>query len=217
MPSYKTKLETIQVDDISLDVVSLLDKNQFYDPDGAAEKLGISDSMWPISGLIWPSGLVLAKVVNELDTSDLSILELGCGIGIASLVAAYKKADITASDFHPIVQTLLIKNAKNNNLSNVKYIHGDWNYPISSNGKFDLIIGSDLLYERDCHDTISVYIDCHLARNGKVILIDPGRRKAGKIKKAMEKLGFKYEVVRLSSAAEEKSNGYFNQYIFQKD
>ena len=115
MSFYQTKRETIAINGISLNIVSLADKNQFYDPDKKAEKLGISDSMWPISGLVWPSGLVLARVVSQLNLANQSVLEVGCGIGIASLIAAYKDADITASDYHPLVETLLFKNAEDNN------------------------------------------------------------------------------------------------------
>lgn len=213
MSKYKTKLETIQIGNISLEIISLLDKQQFDDPGGEAEKLGISDSMWPISGLIWPSGLVLAKIVNDLDIANISILEVGCGIGLASLVAAHKNADITASDYHPIVQTFLLTNAKSNSL-NIKYVHCDWNHPIKNQEKFDLIIGSDLLYERGCHELLSSFINGRLAPKGKVILIDPGRMQARKIIAEMESLGFSHEVIRLDAEGKEKNKGYFAQYTF---
>ena len=216
MPPYETKLETISIDSISLNIASLANRHQFFDPDKEAEKLGISDSMWPISGLIWPSGIVLARVINRLDLTKLSVLEVGCGIGLASLIAARKNVDITASDFHPLVKTLLFQNAKENNLDDVKYIHGNWHHPISNHGKFDLIIGSDLLYETSNIEILSVYINCHLALEGRVILVDPGRHKAGKIKRAMESLGFQYETTKLDNQGNTKKNGYFTQYIFQK-
>jgi predicted nicotinamide N-methyase len=172
--------------------------------------------MWPISGLVWPSGLVLARVVSQLNLTNMSVLEVGCGIGIASLIAAYKDADITASDYHPLVETLLFKNAEENDIHSIKYIHGNWNYPISNHGKFDLIIGSDLLYEKAYCELLSVYINCHLAAKGKVMLIDPGRRKAGKIKKSMEDLGFQYKAIKVDEEGKVKKNGNFTQYIFQK-
>ncbi len=217
MPPYETKLETISIDNISLNIVSLADKRQFCDPDREAEKLGITDSMWPISGLVWPSGVVLARVINRLNLKNLSVLEVGCGIGVASLIAAHKNLDITASDYHPLVKILLVKNAKENSLDEVKYIHGNWHHPISNHGKFDLIIGSDLLYETGNAEILSVYINCHLALEGRVILVDPGRRKAGKIKRTMELLGFQYETIKLDEQGDVKKNGYFTQYTFKKN
>ncbi|SMF14216.1 Predicted methyltransferase [Alteromonadaceae bacterium Bs31] len=217
MSSYQTKCESIVIGDSSFEITSLKDKCQFHDPDNTAEKLGISDNMWPISGLIWPSALVLAKLVQALELKGLRILEVGCGIGIASIVAASKKADITASDFHPITETLLNNNVEANKLKPIKYITGDWNYPVSTNGKFDLIIGSDLLYEREHVELLSRYIDCHMNERGKFLLIDPGRRTARKIKRAMEKLGFSNQTTRLSHEAVWKKNGYFTQYLFSRE
>ena len=217
MSDYQTKYETVTIADISLEVISLKDKNQFYDPDKKAEKLGISSNLWPISGLIWPSGRVLAKIINKLDLSEVRVLEVGCGIGIASLVAAYKQADISASDFHPLVPTFLEKNTKANRLNKINFFHGDWNYPTSTNGKFDLIIGSDLLYGINHYEILSQYIDCHLSPIGKVVLIDPGRSTAGKIKKSMQQLGYSYHIVKLNYEGMEEKGGYFTQYTFYRE
>lgn len=216
MHPYKTKLEIISIDGKSLRITSLADKHQFYDPNKEAEKLGITDSMWPISGLVWPSGLVLANVISQLDLANLKVLEVGCGIGIASLIAAKNDVDITASDYHPIVKSLLFKNAKDNNIDNIKYTHANWNHPISNLGKFDLIIGSDLLYEVGLAEILSIYIDCHLGLGGQVILIDPGRRASGKIRHSMEAVGFQYQTVKLDAAGNMKRSGRFTQYTFKK-
>jgi len=216
MTGYQTKLESYTFSNTSLDILSLKDKTQFYDPDKEAEKLGISSTLWPISGLIWPAGVVLAKIVNEMDLNQLRILEVGCGIGIASLVAAHKKADITASDYHPITETLLKNNIEGNNLNPVKYLFADWNHPITNAGYFDLIIGSDLLYETQYSDILSRFIDCHLNPKGQVILIDPGRRTAKKIKKAMDDYGFEITVDKVNAEGEIKKGGYFTKYVFKR-
>jgi predicted nicotinamide N-methyase len=64
---------------------SLLDKQQFFDPDGAALALGISSAFWSLFGLLWPSG---SKLAERLATRPVSvqerILELGCGLALAS-------------------------------------------------------------------------------------------------------------------------------------
>ena len=49
------------------------------------------------------------------------------------------------------------------------------------------------------------------------MLIDPGRRKAGKIKKSMESLGFQYQAIKIDEEGKEKKNGNFTQYTFQKN
>lgn len=217
MDSYITKLETVTIENNSFEILSLKDKKQFYDPDEEAAELGISCSMWPISGLIWPSGLVLAKIIDSLETENKRILEVGCGIAIASFVAAAKNADITASDYHPLVETLLEANADANKIDGLKYVNGDWRKPISNIGRFDLIIGSDLLYEKEHANLLAIFIDCHLNENGKAIIIDPGRRAAKKIRGAMKKLGYTCTQESINKDGVLQKGGKFDKYVFGRD
>ena len=61
MPGYLTKHESIAVDGVApLLIRSLLDRQQYADPQGLAERLGISSAAWPLFGLLWPSGRHLA-------------------------------------------------------------------------------------------------------------------------------------------------------------
>lgn len=216
MNHYETKTETIAIADISFEITSLKDKTQFYDPEGQAESLGISSAMWPIFGLVWPSSIVLAKIINNFDLDNKRILEVGCGIAVASIVASSKNADITASDYHPLTKTLLTENINANNLTSIKYFHGDWRYPITTEGKFDLIIGSDLLYEVLHAKQLATFINCHLTENGLVILVDPGRRTAKKIKKCMTVLGFDCCLESINREGIAQKDGYFKKYRFNR-
>lgn len=213
---YQTKTQVIEIADCPLEIISLKDKNQFYDPEGQAKSLGISSAMWPISGLIWPSGVVLAKLINEVDLEGKRVLEVGCGIGIASIFAASKDADVTASDYHPLVKKLLNNNAKVNGIDSIKYFHGDWRHPITNEGKFDLIIGSDLLYETFHAEQLAVFIDSHLTKCGIVILVDPGRKPAKRIRKSMAALGFACIVDRIDRHGDHKKEGVFRKYHFSR-
>ena len=213
---YLTKQETICVDGVVFHVKSLLDRNQFYDPEGAAERLGISSALWPISGMLWPAGIVLARVVSRMAMNNLRVLEVGCGIGLASMVAASKKADITASDYHPITQQFLRENTALNDLDRIAYFHGNWHKPITRRGVFDLIIGSDLLYERGNLDILATFINCHLSKSGKVILIDPKRRHGGKFVKLMAAIQFDCRCEVMSLESGDESDRGFRCYTFTR-
>ncbi len=188
MDTYSTKQESTFIDGVEFKIKSLKDRTQFYDPEGIAESRGISSAMWPISGLLWPSSVLLARIVNQLALENLKILEVGCGLALASLVASFRGANITASDFHPLTESFLTDNIALNHLSHIKYFHGDWCKPITNKGQFDLIIGSDLLYDQASPPLLAQFINCHLAKNGRVILIDPGRKLANKFIKIMASL-----------------------------
>mgnify|MGYP006895946767 CR=1 FL=1 len=59
---YLTKQESIAIQGVpNLLIRSLLDKQQFYDPEDAALALGISSAFWSLFGLLWPSGSRLAE------------------------------------------------------------------------------------------------------------------------------------------------------------
>jgi hypothetical protein len=64
MPGYLLKHEIIEViGAAALNIRSLLDRQQYADPVGAAQGLGISSAAWPLFGLVWPSGLHLAAAM----------------------------------------------------------------------------------------------------------------------------------------------------------
>ena len=61
MSDYQTKNEQVSVPGVAdLAIRSLLDREQFDDPLGVAERMGISSATWPLFGLLWPSGALLA-------------------------------------------------------------------------------------------------------------------------------------------------------------
>jgi predicted nicotinamide N-methyase len=73
------------------------------------------------------------------------LLELGCGLGLPSLVAAARGARVTAVDWAEDAIVLLRRNAERNGLALVAEVH-DWRQPLA--GTFDLAIAADVVYER---------------------------------------------------------------------
>ena len=169
---------------------TLRDKQQFHDPQGLAEKLGISSASWPIFGVVWPSGLVLAHFMLDYDTGNKRILEIGCGIGLTSLLLNKRDADITATDNHPEVEDFLLRNAALNKGRSISFERTDWGDNSSQLGHFDLIIGSDLLYEDQHIELLSRFIEQHAKPVCEVILVDPGRGRKNKFSTRMAAYGY---------------------------
>jgi hypothetical protein len=128
MPGYRTKQESIAVQGVAnLHIRSLFDNQQFADPLGLAAQVGISAATWPLFGLLWPSGAELAAhMALRPVTVGERILEIGCGLGLASLVRHRRGADMTASDCHPLAAQFLAENLRLNDLAPMKYRHGLW-------------------------------------------------------------------------------------------
>ena len=193
MPGYQVKLETIPVAGLAMQVRSLLDKQQFHDPDGEAERLGISSATWPLFGMVWPSALVLAAHLQDAVLGQRRILEVGCGLALASLSLHRRHGDVTASDCHPLAGAFLGENLKLNALPALPYLHGDWAAVNTELGLFDMIIGSDVLYERDQPGLLAAFIERHSQAAMEVVIVDPDRGNRAGFNRLMDTLGFDRE------------------------
>ena len=190
MSKFRVRYQTFEIDNFDIHVRSLRDNQQFSDDANIAADLGISSAQWPLFGVVWASGEVLARLMARQDIVGKRILEVGCGIGLASLVLNERAANITATDYHPEVEAFLEINASLNGRQAIPFEQSDWNNLTSELGTFDLIIGSDLLYEAEHISLLSQFIQLHAKPSCDVIMVDPGRGNHAKFSKAMVKLGF---------------------------
>lgn len=209
MPGYLLKHESIAIAGVhNLIIRSLLDRQQFADPLGEAERLGISSASWPLFGLLWPSGAhMAARMALHPVTAGERILEIGCGLALAGLVGHRRGADVTASDCHPLAGAFLRENLRLNDLPPMKYRHGQWGVPADADaadqvqGQFDLVMGSDLLYERDEDGALARFIARHAAPAAQVWIIDPDRGNRPAFTRSMAAQGFGVREERLHTPA----------------
>ncbi|MGO1246165.1 MAG: class I SAM-dependent methyltransferase [Oceanisphaera sp.] len=186
----RVRYQTIEIGNTDIHLCTLRDNQQFSDPNGIAEKLGICDTSWPLFGVLWPSSKVLANHMLDYDIAEKRILEVGCGIGLASILLNQRGADITATDYHPTVESFLDRNTQLNNNKDIAFERVDWADNRSKLGLFDLIIGSDLLYEDQHIIMLADFIQRHANPECEVILVDPGRGRKNKISQKMIEFGF---------------------------
>lgn len=163
----------------------LSDLQQYADPDGDAERAGISSSQWPLFGQLWPSGQRLAEAMQDIDVAGRRVLELGCGIGLASLVLQRRGAEVMATDVHPLAETFLAYNAALNGLDAVRFRRLDWTRAMPDLGRFDLIIAGDVLYERGQAEGVAAVIAHYAADAVDVVVTDAGRGYAAKLERAL--------------------------------
>jgi len=208
MSGYLTKQEDIAIPGAAdLIIRSLLDRQQFSDPLGAAEALGISSATWPLFGLLWPSGSQLAQrmATRPLNAGE-RVLEIGCGLGLASLVCHRRGVDVTASDCHPLASDFLAENLRLNGMLPLKYRTGQWGADATATtadvqGRFDLIMGSDVLYERDARGSLAQFLDRHATESGQIWIVDPNRGNRSAFSKQMAALRFEVVEERLDHPA----------------
>ncbi|WP_149193162.1 class I SAM-dependent methyltransferase [Luteimonas suaedae] len=190
MPGYDTHIRTLDIGGRDYRIRSLVDVQQFADPDQLAERAGISSAQWSLFGHVWPAGRLLAETMATFDVAGKRILEIGCGIGLASLVLRQRGADVVASDHHPLAEVFLAYNAALNGMPAVPYRTLRWDVENASLGRFDLVIGSDVLYERGHAVALSALLLRHAQPAAEVMIIDPGRGNNGPFTRALQAQGY---------------------------
>ncbi|MGL5034847.1 MAG: class I SAM-dependent methyltransferase [Microcystaceae cyanobacterium] len=190
--NYRVKFDQICIGKIDYTIRSLLNLQQFSDPDGEALKIGISSALWPLFGKVWGMSKILAQVMLTEDIAGKRILEIGCGLALPSLVIKHLGGNITASDYHPLVASFLLENTLLNHLEAIAFQIGNWNLVNANLGKFDLIIGSDVLYEQQHIKLLSGFINNHASSSVTIIIVDPNRGSHRAFAREMERLGYQH-------------------------
>lgn len=190
MPGYDTRTITVRIGGQPYTLRVLSDHQQFADPDGHGKRMGISSAQWSLFGQLWPAGRLLAQAMLRIDIKGKRILELGCGLGLASLVLQRRGADVVASDLHPLAEPFLSYNAALNQLPAVHYRQMHWNRPLPTLGEFDMIVASDVLYERDHAALLASVVERHARPRAEVVVTDPGRGNSAPFTRMLAQQGF---------------------------
>jgi len=122
-------------------------------PEESAELPDDGPTEWapiaPYWSVLWRSGVALARELAGAELSGLKIVELGCGLGVPSLVAARRGAHVLATDESDEALELVERNARENGvtLSTARVDWGDAG-ELVVRGPFDVVLAADVLYER---------------------------------------------------------------------
>jgi predicted nicotinamide N-methyase len=126
----------------------------------------------PYWSVLWRSGVALARALPE-DMRGLRVIELGCGLGVPSLVAARAGAEVLATDFEPEALELVEVNSANNGVR-VETALLDWG-EAGDLGEFDLVLAADVLYERQ---SVKLLLELLPRLAPEAWIADPGRKPA---------------------------------------
>jgi predicted nicotinamide N-methyase len=125
---------------------------------------------------LWPSSLALARAIGGRALRGARTLELGCGLGLPSIAAALAGGRVLATDWSTEAIAMTETNAERNDVE-LETLVCSWTapQPLLDRAPWDLVLGSDLLYEQR---NVDVLLDL-LPRLGRdVLLADPGRKPA---------------------------------------
>jgi 2-polyprenyl-3-methyl-5-hydroxy-6-metoxy-1,4-benzoquinol methylase len=100
------------------------------------------------------------------------LLDVGCGLGEASVYFALLGADVTSSDLSQGMLDATSRLAKTNNVSVKQHVASAEDMQLPQEAKFDIIYAGNLLHHVDIEETIT-RIKPHLAKGGMFVSWDP--------------------------------------------
>ena len=146
----------------------------------SAELPDIGEVEWapivPYWSVLWRSGVALARELDPEAVRGKRVLELGCGLGVPSIAAARAGAEVLATDADPDALALLDRNAEANDApletALIKWSEAD---ALLERGPFDLVLASDVLYERT---SVGPLLELLPRLAPEALIADPGRAPA---------------------------------------
>src|SRR5690242_13890000 len=106
------------------------------------------DERLPYWAELWPSARVLGEWILGQRSENRTLLELGCGAGLVSTCAAIAGFDVTVSDYYDDAMLFARVNATRNSAKAPETVAIDWRNLPSNLARYDVVVASDVLYER---------------------------------------------------------------------
>jgi predicted nicotinamide N-methyase len=121
---------------------------------------------------LWPSGVALAEHVGARDLRGMRVVELGAGLGLPSLAAALRGADVFATDWAEDAVAVLAANAARNGIA-LRAEVVRWDEPERFGTGWDIVLAADVLYEQRNADQLLELLPRLDAQ--EILFAEPGR------------------------------------------
>src|SRR5215813_13597795 len=147
----------------------------------------------PYGLLLWESAIALAQELEDRPelVAGARVLELGAGVGLPGLVARRLGARVHQTDKAEDALRVAARNERENGLSGVERFLADWTDWTHAD-RYDVIIGADILYEKEMHSALAAIVERSSAPRGTVLLADPGRPQAIAFLSTLEDKGARF-------------------------
>lgn len=148
------------------------------------------DERLPYWAELWPSAKALARAILDADVVPVPVLELGCGVGLPSLVAARRGCEVLATDYYEDALHFCRANSARNGIAGIATRTVDWRCPPADVHPHPLILATDVLYEARNVEPLAATVAQWTAAGGEAWIADPGRTHAGSFLQRMRAMGW---------------------------
>ncbi len=169
LSNYATETRNLAVDGKPFNFFVPRDITDFIRQDAPLEQ-------FPLWAKVWEAALVLIDYMARLEPDpQRRILEIGAGLGLAGATAAMLGHRVTITEYNRDALEFIRANCLLNGLGQVEVRHLDWSKPQLAS-RYDLIIGSEVVYREQDLDCLKNLFDSCLAAGGKVVLAEQIRQ-----------------------------------------
>jgi predicted nicotinamide N-methyase len=168
-----TTVETLRVGPNDVRLVRPLSADALLD-----DAVAGSHADAPYWAEVWPAAGFLAEVVAGLPELDgARLVELGCGLGLPSLVAACAGADVVACDAAEEALALVRTSARltGTRVRTIAVDLIDAPEALLAEAPFDVVIAADVLYEPPLAEALARLVPRLLAPQGRALIAYPFR------------------------------------------
>ncbi len=154
-----------------------------------------ADERLPYWTEIWPSSILLAEwcAAHAEAIRGKRALDLGCGLGLVGMAAAAHGARVVGVDY----ELEALRHARRIAALNTSllgecapdFVLMDWRRPAFAAGRFELVLGGDIMYESRFAAPLALFIKRVLAPQGRMLLAEPSRDVFGTFRVAAQNAG----------------------------
>lgn len=171
---YRTVTEELTIGDLAIRFTRVANPDQVLEAKDASDAAGVVTAWQPFWAETWESAWAVAAALLREDLHGQRVLDLGCGLGLSGAVAAARGAHVMLVDAAPPALLFARLNCWPWR-ARVQFRRLDWRHERLPHSRFQRIIGSDILYDREDWPFLERFWREHLAPTGGVLLGEPGR------------------------------------------
>jgi predicted nicotinamide N-methyase len=140
------------------------------------------DDYMPYWAYLWPGAYLLADAVareplpEPIDGEiDHDALEIGCGLGLAGLVALARGLRVEFTDYDQAPLDFVARSAEHNRFAPARFVIRRLDWRDLPNDRFSLILGADVIYEARLVPLVANLLAKQLAPGGLALIASPYR------------------------------------------
>ena len=188
---FDVVFETVRLDNLTLQMVRVSDPDSILDEQTLAS--GHTELEWhPYWAEAWAASYGVAEELTHHDLNGQLVLDLGCGLGMTGAVAAARGASVVMADYAPPA----LQFARWNTWpwrDQVRIVRLDWRKDALPE-RFDWIVGSEILYDRDELLYLDAFWKQHLNDTGVILLGDAQRGVSAEMLEQLQSRGWSVTV-----------------------